>query len=659
MKKVDELLTNSWDQEAIASAKSLKGPIFVVGAAGFIGTNLYYALSQVRDDVFAVSRGATGSWRLSLAEPSKLIDLDILNPEAVQTVVNQHRPQTVFNLSAYGAYSQQSDPVKIHATNYLGTLNLITALSEYGCEAFIQAGSSSEYGLNAAGPTESDELKPNSDYAVSKIGSAFLLKYYGVLKSFPCVNLRLYSVYGPWEEPTRLIPTLVDKGLGKTLPPFNDPKISRDYIFVDDCTRAFVLAALSACKTHPGASINIASGIKTTMSDLAQLSRELFKISDAPTYGGYEKRKWDLTEWYGNPALAEKVMSWQATTSLKKGLSLTADWQRGAQAMKDQLQPVDKLRRISLIFACYRDNQSIPILHERIDKVFKALPYEPEIIFVNDRSPVNDEEVIVELSKRDPRVIGITHTRNFGSQSAFLSGMGVATGDAVVLMDGDGQDPPEIIPQFIEKWEAGYEVVYGERVKREATFFMQVAYKLFYRVFQALSEVKIPRDAGDFSLIDKKVVRELLQLPERDVFLRGLRAWVGFNQTGVKYVRPERLFGRSTNNLQKNFWWAKKGIFSFSTRPLQYIQSAGFLVFGATLLLGLYYFIDYFISPPRNAQGITTIILLVLGIGSFQLISISIIGDYIGKITEEVKARPHYIRYRTIRHGHFEEPTSS
>ena len=173
---------------------------------------------------------------------------------------------------------------------------------------------------------------------------------------------------------------------------------------------------------------------------------------------------------------------------------------------------------------------------------------------------------------------------------------------------------------------------------------MNLAYKTFYKIFSKMSSITIPKDAGDFSLIDIKVVKHLVSLPEKEQFLRGLRAWVGFKQIGIDYIRPERMFGVSTNNFRKNIWWAKKGIFSFSTKPLHYIQSSGVLFFIATAIMCVYYFIRYFTNPPTNAPGITTIILLVLGIGSIQLISISILGDYIGKITEEVKNRPRFIR---------------
>src|SRR6202043_2709043 len=175
-----------------------------------------------------------------------------------------------------------------------------------------------------------------------------------------------------------------------------------------------------------------------------------------------------------------------------------------------------------------RDNQAIPIMYERLKACFTKLNIDYEIIFVNDCSPDDSEEVIRSISRNDRRVLGISHSRNFGSQAAFRSGMEISAKNACVLLDGDLQDPPELIEQFVAKWRDGYDVVYGRRVKREAPWHMQVAYKLFYRLFDKFSYLKIPHDAGDFSLMDKRVVAAMLRFPERHLFLRGLRAFVGF-----------------------------------------------------------------------------------------------------------------------------------
>lgn len=639
-----------WTPETIEDVKKLSGPILIVGVSGFIGAKLYFSLSNIRDDVFACSKNPLNCWRLINHHSPKIMNVDITDFETLKSAINTIRPMTVFNLAAYGAYARQSDTDRIHQTNYIGTLNLLRALSDTGCSAFVQAGTSSEYGLNSKFTDENGELIPNSDYAVSKAGAGYIVKYYGRILNFPCVNLRLYSIFGPWEEKDRLIPTLIANGLKGQYPNFVDKSIARDFVYIDDCNEAIVKAALTACKTNPGISINIASGVKTTMEDVARTAKRIFNIGGEPEFGSMVNRKWDITEWYGNPQLAEKLMGWKCRTSFEEGLKINLEWERQTADLFKYVAPPVKPKKISAVIACYKDSRSIPILHERLTNVFRQTGNDYEIIFVNDASPDNDYDVIKGLCEKDAHVLGISHSRNFGSQSAFMSGMEVASGNAVVLMDGDGQDPPEIIADFVKKWEEGFEIVYGQRTKRDASFYMQIFYKLFYRIFRKLSDINVPVDAGDFSLIDRKVVNHLLKFTEKDIFLRGLRAWVGFKQTGVPYNRPERLFGRSTNNFSKNIWWAKKGIFSFSMKPLHYIQSLGTLIFFITVFLSAYYLINFFINPP-SAKGITTIVLLVLGLGSIQIISISILGDYIGKITEEVKNRPKFIRDKIIYNG--------
>lgn len=301
-------------------------------------------------------------------------------------------------------------------------------------------------------------------------------------------------------------------------------------------------------------------------------------------------------------------------------------------------------KKISAVIACYKDEEAIPVMYRELTEILSKITDRYEIVFVNDGSPDNSEKVLQKIAGTDSHVVVINHSRNFSSQNAFSSGMEVATGDAVILLDGDLQDPPKIIPSLVEKWLDGYDVVYGTREKRDAPPILNLAYKLFYRIFQKLSYVKIPADAGDFSLMDRKVVDALNNMPERDRFIRGLRAWAGFKQIGVPYHRPERRFGKSTNNFFRNLRWAKKGIFSFSYVPLEMLSYFGFIVVIISFILILLYIISYFLFPNASGvRGIQTIIVLVLFIGGIQILAISIIGEYIAKIFEEVKARPKFI----------------
>ncbi|MEA2684174.1 MAG: polyisoprenyl-phosphate glycosyltransferase [Chloroflexota bacterium] len=306
--------------------------------------------------------------------------------------------------------------------------------------------------------------------------------------------------------------------------------------------------------------------------------------------------------------------------------------------------PVDHRRRkISAVIACYRDAPAVPQMYQRLRETFEKLEVDFEIIFVNDASPDDAAIVLAELAGTDPRVVVINHTRNFGSQSAFTSGMNVATGDGVVLLDGDLQDPPELIEEFYARWLEGYDVVYGSRVKREASLFLQASYKLFYRVFRAASYVRVPLDAGDFSLLDRKVVDALNALPENNRFLRGLRAWVGFRQVGVPYVRPERPFGRTTNSLLRNLGWARRAIFSFSYAPLDLITGIALLTVLSAFAGIVLQLIARLLNPQVAPTGFTTLIILILFMGGIQLLCLGIIGSYLAHIYDEVKRRPAYI----------------
>jgi dolichol-phosphate mannosyltransferase len=301
-------------------------------------------------------------------------------------------------------------------------------------------------------------------------------------------------------------------------------------------------------------------------------------------------------------------------------------------------------RSLSVVIACYRDGGSVVEMYRRLKAHLPVVTDHYEIISVNDASPDDAEIKLAELAAQDDRVVVVNHTRNFGSQIAFLSGMSVATGDAVVLMDGDLQDPPSLIPKLAEKWLQGYDVVYGQRVKRIETPFRQISYKIFYRILHRLSHFNIPVDAGDFGLMDRKVYSTLLhEFGERLTFLRGLRAYTGYESIGVPYVRDARYDGVTTNSLRGNINWAKLAIFSFSKKPLEYISFLALACILISLGIMIYFLASYFIHKGEAPSGFMTILISILFLGGIQLLCISIIAEYIGHLYEEVKHRPRYI----------------
>lgn len=224
--------------------KLLKGPILIFGSSGFVGSNLLFEILKFRDDCYAISHNPRSAWRLKkmLIPHDKILHCDITYKKSVQKLFKEIEPQTVFNLSAYGAYSKQSNTSLIYETNVIGTLNILE--ESKNINAYIHAGSSSEYGLNCESPSEKADLLPNSHYSVSKISTSYLLHYFGKVMKVPCLNLRLYSIYGPWEEPDRLIPKLVEEGRKGKYPPLVNPNTTRDFVYIDDCINAFVSSAI-------------------------------------------------------------------------------------------------------------------------------------------------------------------------------------------------------------------------------------------------------------------------------------------------------------------------------------------------------------------------------------------------------------------------------
>lgn len=303
--------------------KKLRGPIAILGAGGFVGINLFNRLFRIRKDVLAISSNPEKNWRIkkNRIPPPNVVKCNLIGERSVRALVQRYKPKTIFNLVAYGAYPTQKDIDKIYRTNFNSTYALIEELKKYGFTAYLHAGSQSEYGINSSGPAEVSELIPNSHYAVSKTADYYLLKYYGKVEKLPVIHLRLYSVYGPWEEPSRLVPTLIHFAKKAKLPMFVDPNISRDFVYIDDAVEAFIAVAARLTSNYYGEVFNVASGKKTTIKELAYLAKKLFKIKSEPQFSAMKNRDWDLKDWYGNPKKIRKAFGWKAKTSLQQGLA--------------------------------------------------------------------------------------------------------------------------------------------------------------------------------------------------------------------------------------------------------------------------------------------------------------------------------------------------
>lgn len=299
--------------------------------------------------------------------------------------------------------------------------------------------------------------------------------------------------------------------------------------------------------------------------------------------------------------------------------------------------------KLSAVIPSYCEAASAPILYERLVAVFEALNVKFELIFVNSGSPDDTGDVLAKLAARDRRVTVINHSRAFGPQGAYTSGMRLATGDAVILLDGDLQDPPELIREFVARWREGYDVVYGVRTRPDSGPAMRLARRLFYRLFKRLSYVAIPVDAGEFSLLDRRVVDAINELPETQRFVRGLRAWVGFRQIAVPYVRADRTRGKSNASILRYAGVARQAILSFSYVPLDAIGWLALITTGAAGVGMLVTVVLKVLDPSAAPRGFATLFIVILFVGGIQLLCLSVIGSYLAQMYEEIKARPSYV----------------
>jgi glycosyltransferase involved in cell wall biosynthesis len=301
-------------------------------------------------------------------------------------------------------------------------------------------------------------------------------------------------------------------------------------------------------------------------------------------------------------------------------------------------------KKLSLIAPAYNEERTIPLFIERFKKVIAQLEhlYNIEIIFIDDGSRDNTLELFREQSLKDKRFKYISFSRNFGHQMAISAGIDAASGDGVIIMDIDLQDPPELLPELITKWEERYEVVYAIRKKRKENIFKRFCFKSFYLLLKRLSYLDMPMDTGIFCLMDRKVVDVLKSLPERNRFIPGLRTWVGFRQTGIEFERSKRAAGKAKKGFFRLVNLALDGIFSFSFLPLRLITIIGFSLALLSFLVGfgaIIFRLVYNIAPPGWAS-LAVILSFNQGI---LLLFIGFIGEYIGRIFEEVKQRPKYV----------------
>ena len=308
------------------------------------------------------------------------------------------------------------------------------------------------------------------------------------------------------------------------------------------------------------------------------------------------------------------------------------------------------MKKLSVIVPMYCEEAVIGECYKRLTNIMKKIDnYNYEIIVVNDGSKDNTLEILEEIAQKDKNVKVISFSRNFGHQAAVTAGLKNVTGDAIVIIDADLQDPPELIPEMLQLWEQGNEVIYAKRKTRKGeSAFKLLTAKMFYSTLNALSDVEIPKDTGDFRLVDRKVVDTINQMPEHNKFLRGLFSWVGYKQVPFEYERQERYAGKTKYPLRKMIKLASDGIISFSTKPLKLVGTLGIISIVISILILIYALLSYVFKLNNLSPGWTSIMVAITFFAGVQLLSIWIMSEYIGRIYDEAKERPQYIINKKI-----------
>ena len=303
------------------------------------------------------------------------------------------------------------------------------------------------------------------------------------------------------------------------------------------------------------------------------------------------------------------------------------------------------MKKISVIVPMYYEEKVAEECYKRLTACLQKLTdYTYEIIIIDDGSKDKTLEILENIASKDDKVKVISFSRNFGHQAAVTAGLKHVSGDAIIIIDADLQDPPELIPQMIQLWEQGNEIIYAKRKKRKGESpFKLLSAKLFYQILNALSDTEIPKDTGDFRLVDRKVVDTINQLPEHNKFLRGLFSWVGYKQKAYEYERKERFAGKTKYPLKKMLKLASDGIISFSTKPIKIVGILGIIAIVISILILIYALVSYAFKLNNLSPGWTSLMVVITFFAGVQLMSMWITSEYIGRIYDETKQRPQYI----------------
>lgn len=642
--------------------------ILVTGSQGFLGSHIVARGKSLGRAMVPTCRGASRG---------EALQLDVCDPQSVEEAFRRILPSTVIHCASYGVNYADQDPDLAMKVNICGSLRVLESAARYGTKRVVHIGSCFEYGDQAGPISEGAPLNPTAIYGATKAAVTLLLRERAKGLGIDLMVLRPFGMWGPGEPRHRLIPQVVEACLDGRPLKLTACEILRDYTYVEDMAEK-ILALATLPQVARGMVINVGSGRGVQLRDFVLSVARVLKGEQLMHFGQLAYRPTEMMSLVADVEQSRRLLGASREILLADGVnrmvtSLVASrspasphsvaYDVGASPMRTFAEsvsdnpcerpelPLSEAKEVrpgrqllSIVVPCYNEEEVIGETVKRLTLLCTQIAdLDVELIFVNNDSSDSTWTQLKRFAEREPRIKLISLARNFGYQISTTAGIDAARGDAVVIMDADLQDPPELVVEMIGKWREGYDVVYGTRSTRlgESPLRMLIT-SWFYRLLNRISDVPIPLDTGDFRLMSRNVVNTLKAMPERDRFIRGMVSWIGFRQTAIPYRRAERFAGESKFPWSSLFSFAFDGITSFSTAPLRICAALG--LFCASLaLFGILYALYIRLFTDTQVEGWAALMISVLFVGGVQLLSLGILGEYIGRIYNESKHRPLYV----------------
>ncbi len=613
--------------------------VLLTGATGFLGSHLAFRLAQQDAEVDVVVRAdsAIPFWWGKAASRIR-VHRHSGSTEHMIEILKIVRPDIVYHCATHFVAEHEPQHLELLVqSNVLFGTQLLEAMEKTGVRRLVNTGTFWQH--------KEDGNFPISLYAATKQAFEAVLDYFVDAHKFDVVTLKLYDGYGPHDRRRKLIPTLLEIAHRPRKIEMSPGHQLIDLVFVDDIIAALQVGAKRL--KNRDASLHERFAVRSgSLLSLRDVVATFEKVSDAKITVAWGARPYRNRE-VMVPWAGEVLPDWSPRVGLEEGLRRTVESYR----TEPVLSFGGRRKLISYVAPCFNEKENIRPLCQRISNLYpQSTEFDVEIILVENGSSDNSDELIRDLHRSDPRIKMLKLSRNFGYSGAISAGLQHARGDWIVILDGDQQDPPELVPAMIEKALEGFDVVYGVRTKRHGSRLKSFLYGWFYRLYRLMADIDVPLDAGEFCVMRRSVVDAINDMPERQRFVRGLRAWVGFRQTGFPYVRDARAEGGTKFRLRSMINLGLDGLLSFSVLPLRLTLIAGVITAALSILLGLAQGLIQLakwagmtglvlVLPP----GLTQTNIIMTFLFGITISCLGVVGEYVGRIYSEVKRRPLFL----------------